>query len=62
MSHVLPPCKLCGGALQRVESMPEHVVCGSGHLYLEREADDAWSSKPARIERVGGEEKAERKA
>ncbi|MEM7246306.1 MAG: hypothetical protein AAF533_13235 [Acidobacteriota bacterium] len=38
MANPLPPCNVCGGAMQRVTSMPGHVVCGSGHLYLEEEA------------------------
>ena len=56
--HPLPPCKLCGGALQRVESMPGHVVCGSGHLYLEKDAHDERPDTPAEIERVGRDEES----
>jgi len=53
MSQTLPPCRLCGGALQRVESMPGHVVCGSGHLYLEKEAHDEAAKDGPGLERVG---------
>ena len=53
MSQTLPPCRLCGGALQRVESMPGHVVCGSGHLYLEADHHGGAASEDAELERVG---------
>lgn len=53
MSQSLPPCRLCGGALQRVESMPGHVVCGSGHLYLEKDAHGEAAQSAAELERVG---------
>lgn len=53
MSQTLPPCRLCGGALQRVSSMPGHVVCGSGHLYLERDAHGEAEKEDAAVERVG---------
>ena len=53
MSQILPPCRLCGGALQRVDSMPGHVVCGSGHLYLEKDAHDQAAESGAELERVG---------
>lgn len=56
MSATLPPCRLCGGALQRVESMPGHVVCGSGHLYLEKEAQEDAAKEAAKLERVGEDE------
>ena len=54
MSAELPRCKQCGGALQRVESMPGHVVCGSGHLFVESEAGGAGGeSDRTRLDRVG---------
>jgi hypothetical protein len=53
MSQTLPPCRLCGGALQRVDSMPGHVVCGSGHLYLEKDAHDQAAKPGVELERVG---------
>jgi predicted nucleic acid-binding Zn ribbon protein len=62
----LPPCRECGGALQRVESMPGHVVCGSGHLYLEREAASERTGRPgarrAPLERVGDEGERRRRS
>ena len=52
MSAQLPRCKQCGGALQRVESMPGHVVCGSGHLFVESDIV-AGESGATRLDRVG---------
>jgi len=37
MPEPYPPCRECGGHLQRVPSMPGHVVCGSGHLFTEEQ-------------------------
>lgn len=47
MQAPLPPCRECGGALQRVESMPGHVVCGSGHLYVEDDVVSPSARRPA---------------
>jgi hypothetical protein len=58
----LQPCRECGGALQRIATVPGHVVCGSGHLWLESEVvlpDDADPAtirrSPAQLQRVGGD-------
>jgi hypothetical protein len=56
MAEALPPCRECGGALQRIESMPGHVVCGSGHLFTEVESRAAAGQAP-QLKRVGEDDK-----
>jgi hypothetical protein len=58
MSHGHPPCRECGGHLQHVPSMPGHLACGSGHLYLESDiVPSTPQGGPAAtpLTRVGGE-------
>lgn len=52
MSDTLPPCRECGGHLQRVPSMPGHVVCGSGHLFTEQQVlpRDGSTGHPASVQ------------
>ena len=62
MTPSFPPCRECGGSLQRIAAMPGHVVCGSGHLFLEAEAlsvqaqaSQASQAASAPLTRVGGD-------
>jgi len=47
MSESLPACRECGGHLQRIPSMPGHVVCGSGHLFTEQQLRPAAGHESA---------------
>lgn len=53
MTQHRPTCRLCGGALQPVPSMPGHVVCGSGHLFTVEAAKGDQPAAAAKVRRVG---------